>query len=130
VPEDTTRIARVDFSKGNAYISRRDLLSTICDDQRFAQLFATRGRPAEAPWRLALVTVMQFREGLSYRQAAEAVRARFDWKYAQVLELTSSGFGFSVLSGFERGWSRVLEAVVARCAHPRLQGARLSEGER
>jgi transposase len=63
-------------------------------------LFARRGRPAEAPWRLALVTVMQFAEGLSDRQAAEAVRARIDWKYALGLELTDPGFDFSVLSEF------------------------------
>ena len=30
------------------------------------------------PWRLALVAVMQFRENLADRQAAEAVRARID----------------------------------------------------
>src|SRR5581483_6179047 len=66
----------------------------------FAALFARRGRPAEAPWRLALVTVMQFAAGLSERQAAEAVRARIDWKYALGLELTDPGFDFSVLSAF------------------------------
>jgi transposase len=63
-------------------------------------LFAVRGRPAETPWRLALVTVMQFAEGLSDRQAVEAVRARIDWKYALGLELTDAGFDFSVLSEF------------------------------
>jgi transposase len=70
------------------------------DDACFAPLFARRGRPAEAPWRLALVTVMQLAEGLSDRQAAEAVRARIDWKYALGLELTDPGFDFSVLSEF------------------------------
>src|SRR4051812_3271188 len=43
---------------------------------------------------------MQFLEDLSDRQAAEAVRARIDWKYALSLELTDSGFDFSVLSEF------------------------------
>jgi transposase len=52
------------------------------------------------PWRLALVTIMQFRENLADRQAAEAVRARIDWKYLLGLELTDSGFDFSVLSEF------------------------------
>jgi len=42
----------------------------------FAALFPRRGQPAEAPWRLALVTVMQYMEDLSDRQAAEAVRER------------------------------------------------------
>ncbi|MDQ3180627.1 MAG: transposase, partial [Acidobacteriota bacterium] len=43
---------------------------------------------------------MQFIEGLSDRQAAEAVRARIDWKYALSLELTDTGFDFSILSEF------------------------------
>ena len=44
------------------------------EDDAFAPLFPSHGRPAEAPWRLALVSVLQFAEGLSDRQAAEAVR--------------------------------------------------------
>jgi IS5 family transposase len=47
-----------------------------------------------------LVTVLQFLEGLSDRQAAEAVRARIDWKYALSLELGDPGFDFSVLCEF------------------------------
>jgi len=50
--------------------------------------------------RLALVTVFQFLEHLSDRQAADAVRARIDWKYALGLELTDPGFHFSVLAEF------------------------------
>ncbi len=100
VPEATARVAHLAFPKGNVYTSMRDLLGPIYDDQSFAHVFSTRGRPAEAPWRLALITVMQFREGLSDRQAAEAVRARIDWKYALGLELTDPGFDFSVLSEF------------------------------
>src|SRR3954469_2309554 len=53
-----------------------------------------------SPWRLALVTVLQFLEQLSDRQAAEAVRSRIDWKYALGLELTDPGFHFSVLAEF------------------------------
>ena len=49
---------------------------------------------------------MQFSEGLSDRQAAEAVRARIDWKYALGLQLTDPGFDFSVLSEFR---SRLVE---------------------
>ena len=78
----------------------RDVLGTLYDDDAFADLFPTRGQPAEAPWRLALVTVLQFMEGLSDRQAAQAVRRCIDWKYALSLELTDPGFDFSVLSEF------------------------------
>jgi hypothetical protein len=66
----------------------RDVFGTISTDELFADLYPSHGQPAQAPWRLALVTVFQFQEGLSERQAAEAVRARIDWKYALSLELT------------------------------------------
>lgn len=66
----------------------------------FPPLFPHRGRPAEARGRLALVTIMQFAEGLSDRQAADAVRSRIDWKYTLALELTDPGFDASVLSEF------------------------------
>lgn len=87
VPEETARVARAAFAKGNAWMQMRDVLGAVYDDASFAALFAPQGRPAETPWRLALVTVMQFAEWLSDRQAAEAVRARIDWKYALGLEL-------------------------------------------
>ena len=100
VPETTARIARLAFRKGNVYMRMRDELGSIYQDGLFATLFPRRGQPAEAPWRLALVTVMQFAEGLSDRQAADAVRGRIDWKYALSLELDDPGFDFSVLSEF------------------------------
>jgi transposase len=64
----------------------------------FAALFSHTGRPAEAPAQLALITVMPWAEGLSDVQAADAVRARIDWKYALALDLTDPGFDASVLS--------------------------------
>jgi transposase len=78
----------------------RDVLGTIYTDEDFAELFPKEGQPAEAPWRLALVTVLQFVENLSDQQAAEAVRGRIDWKYLLGLELTDGGFDASVLSEF------------------------------
>lgn len=100
VPEETARVAKAAFPKGSLYIEVRDVLGTVYEDESFEELFEVRGRPAIAPWRLALVTVMQFAEGLSDRQAAQAVRARIYWKYALGLELTDPGFDFSVLSEF------------------------------
>jgi transposase len=99
-PPETMRVARAAFPKGNLYISMRDELGIAFCDADFAELFPRRGKAAFAPWRLALITVMQFLENLSDRQAAEAVRSRIDWKYALGLELTDSGFDYSVLSGF------------------------------
>lgn len=100
VPEETVRVARAAFPHGNVYLALRDELGVLFQDTDFVSLFSRRGQPAFPPWRLALVTVMQFLENLSDRQAAEAVRARIDWKYALGLELTDTGFDYSVLSGF------------------------------
>jgi transposase len=94
VPEETARVARAANPKGNVSMSMRDELGSIYEDQMFVALFPRRGQPAEAPWRLALVIVMQYMEGLSDRQAAEAVRERIDGKYALSLELTDPGFDF------------------------------------
>ena len=98
VHKETTRVAHAAFPKGNVYMKMRDQLGTLFEDEQFADLFPPQGQPAEAPWRLALVTVMQFAEGLSDRQAADAVRSRIDWKYALGLELNDAGFDYSVLS--------------------------------
>src|SRR3954453_19709504 len=100
VPEQTARIARAAFPKGSPYLTLRDRLGTIFEDGHFADLYPQQGQPACPPWRLALITLMQFREGLSDRQAAEAVRARIDWKYLLGLELSDPGFDFSVLCEF------------------------------
>ena len=47
-----------------------------------------------------MVSVLQFAENLTDRQAADAVRGRLDWKYCLGLELDDDGFDFSVLSEF------------------------------
>jgi transposase len=100
VPEMTALIARAAFRKGNLYMRLRDELGTLYTDEDFANLFPSRGQPGLPAWRLALVTVMQFLENLPDRQAANAVRARIDWKYALGLELSDPGFDYSVLSEF------------------------------
>lgn len=100
IPEQTSQIARAAFPKGNPYLRMRDALGPIYTNPDFAHLFPKQGQPAEAPAHLALVTIMQFAEGLSDPQAADAVRGRIDWKYALALELTDPGFDASVLSEF------------------------------
>lgn len=100
IPTETERVARAAFPKGTAATRLRDAFSAIYQDEDFGRLYPTRGQPGLPPWRLALVTVFQFSEQLSDRQAADAVRARIDWKYALGLELTDSGFHFSVLTEF------------------------------
>ncbi|SRR5258708_5349886 len=118
VPAETARVARAAYPKGNVYLQMRDVLGSIYTDEDFQDLFPKDGQPAEAPWRLALVTVMQFVENLSDQQAADAVRGRLDWKYLLGLELTDSGFDASVLSEFrarlidQRAEERLLEKML------------------
>jgi transposase len=100
IPAETARVARAAFPKGTVATRLRDEFSAVYQDEDFRDLYPTRGQPGLAPWRLALVTVLQFLEHLSDRQAADAVRARIDWKYALGLELTDPGFHFSVLTEF------------------------------
>lgn len=100
VPRSTVRVARAAFPKGNLYMKLRDEFGTLFADLDFAELYPERGQPAFAPWRLALITVMQFLENLSDRQASEAVRSRIDWKYVLSLNLTDPGFDHSVLCHF------------------------------
>lgn len=107
IPLKTQNIAKASFPNGNRYMILRDNLGTIFIDEQFRDLFALRGQPGIAPWRLALVTILQFGENLSDRQAAEAVRGRIDWKYLLGLPIDDPGFDYSVLSEF-RG--RLLEA--------------------
>jgi transposase len=82
VPTETVRVAQAAFSKGHRYLRLADELGALVTDTLFSGLFPTHGQPALAPWRLALVSILQFAEGLSDRQAADAVRSRIDWKCA------------------------------------------------
>src|SRR5579871_1957297 len=100
IPEETERVARAAFPKGSVAMQMRDLFGAFVSDRDLELAYLMRGRSVETPWRLALVTVLQFMEGLSDRQAADAVRGRIDWKYALGLELTDAGFDYSVLSEF------------------------------
>src|SRR5258707_5716972 len=107
VPAETARIAHAAFPKGSMAMTIRDELGCIYKDEQFMGLYAERGQPARSPWRLAIVCILQFTEGLSDRQAAEAVRGRIDWKYALGLALDDPGFDASILTEFRR---RLLEA--------------------
>ena len=130
VPEETARVARTAFPHGNLYLMMRDELGTLFTDDDFAAVFPTRGQPAEAPWRLALVTIMQYVEDVSDRQAAEALRGRIDGKYALSLELTDPGFDSTVLSEFRTrlvmgsAEQRLLDAILDRCRERKWLKAR------
>jgi transposase len=121
IPEEIARVAHAVFPRGNVFIQVRDTLGAVYTDEAFADLFPTHGQPALAPWRLALVTVFQFMEGMTDRQAADAVRDRLAWKYALSLELTDPGFDHTVLSEFRsrlvegNAEQRLLDLLLERC---------------
>lgn len=103
IPEETVRVARAVYRRGNPYLTLRDEMGVIFRDETFSALFASsRGRPAESPGHLALVTVIQYAENLSDRQAAEAVCSRIDLKYLLGLELADPGFDYTLLHEFRQ----------------------------
>ena len=102
IPETTRRLVQKSCPKGTAMTRLRDALGPVYQDEAFVELFPRRGRPAEAPWRLALVTVFQAMENLTDRQAAQMVALRMDWKYALSLAPEDEGFDYSVLSQFRQ----------------------------
>ena len=100
IPAETVRIAQAIFPQGNDVMRLRDELGPLSTEEQLADLFPANGHPAESPATLAWVLVLQFMEGLTDRQTADAVRSRIDWKYALGLELTDPGFDFSILCEF------------------------------
>jgi transposase len=121
IPEETKTVAKQAFPKGNIYLTLRDELGPLFEDDLFAELYPSLGQPAESPARLALITLMQYMENLPDRQAAEAVRSRIDWKYMLGLELSDPGFDYSVLSEFRTRLvageqsQLLLERLLERC---------------
>ena len=75
ISPETVRVACAALNEDNRYRKLRKEFGTVFNDQAFAALFPTRGQPVAAPWRLALVTILQFAQGLSDREAADAVRS-------------------------------------------------------
>ena len=100
IPAATIHLAKTVFVEGNIYMRLRDHFDTFYEDAEFVALYPNCGQPGYSPARLALISIMQFMEHLSDRQAAEAVKARSDWKYALGLPLADRGLDYSVLSEF------------------------------
>ena len=59
IPVETQRVARAAFPQSTLCLRIADGLGPIYEDEQFADLFPQRGQPAEAPGRLAWVTVLQ-----------------------------------------------------------------------
>lgn len=103
IPVETARVAWAASPKGTPAMRVRDLLQDLFVDDDFVGWFPVDGRRGVSPARLALVSVLQYAENLTDRQAARAVACRIDWKYALGMELTEpremSGDGRGA-----RGW--------------------------
>jgi len=100
VPAETKPVAEAVFRGRNRYIAAFDRMPQLFSDEQFDELYSRRGQPGFSPALLSIVTILQFCEGLSDRDAVDAVRSRIDWKYVLCLELEHPGFDNSVLSEF------------------------------
>jgi transposase len=100
IPSLTVRMARASNPRGTAAMWVRDRLDELFVDEGFADWFPVDGRRGLSPARLALVSVLQYGENLTDRQAAEAVRCRLEWKYCLGMDLDDAGFDYSALSEF------------------------------
>src|SRR3712207_8854826 len=69
IPAETVRVARAAFPRGTVVTRLRDEFRDLYRDEDFRDFYPRQGQPALAPWRLARVTVLQFLENLSDRQA-------------------------------------------------------------
>lgn len=121
-PDETSRVVMAIYAGRRAPLPvvARDELGELFADAEFAAAFASCGPEGWSPGRLALVSALQAVEGLTDRQAAEAVRDKLSWKYALGLALTDTGFDHTVLSQFRTRLTehdmerRVLDLMVAR----------------
>ncbi len=66
IPSETLRVANAASPPRSLFMKMRDELGALYQDELFAGLFPHNGQPALAPWRLALVTIMQFVEELAF----------------------------------------------------------------
>ena len=69
IPEMTVEVARAAFPKGNVVMKIRDELGPLFEDHEFSALYPKIGQPSVSPACLALVTILQFMENLTDREA-------------------------------------------------------------
>ena len=87
VPADTLRVAKAAFAKGNPYLTLQDELGPIFENADFTELFSEVGQSAIPAWRLASVTIIQFRlpkrrptSFSIYRPSKNALTEHGDWR--------------------------------------------------
>ena len=121
IPEETKRIAKKAFRKGNRYLTLRDELGSLLQSEGYAGLYSSQGQPGLSPLELNLLLVVEQMEGLSDRDVVEAVVSRIDLKYLLGKPLDYSGFDASVLSEFRqrliegKAESQLFEQILTIC---------------
>ena len=104
VPDDTAAVARAVFPQGTACLRLQDRLGPIFADEQFAELFPKNGKPAECPWRLALVTLLQFGEPVgSARRGCGPQPDRLEVSSSRPLKKASGSGQFVVHSALISG---------------------------
>lgn len=133
IPARTVAVARAAFPHETlamrVRVRVRDRLGEVFADEAFVEAFGHRGAPGLSPVVLSMVTVLQFTENLTDRQAAVMAVRAIDWKYAIGVELTDIGFDATVLSRFRtrlagHGMERVVfDRLLEVCRDQGLVGA-------
>lgn len=103
VPEDTARVIKALYkrkTRKNAYVVFADNFPIIFTQHDFESMYSRLGQHGVNPVVLALLTLVQFAEGLSDEEAMESLVSRMDLKYLLRLPLDHEGFDPSVLTEF------------------------------
>ncbi len=96
---DAGALCRHLVADGSVYAFLADHRQTLFPDELFADLFPSgRGRPSVPADVIATVMVLQALEGLSDRDAADALRTNIAWKVSAGLALDDEGINYSVLT--------------------------------
>jgi IS5 family transposase len=96
---DAAALCRHLVPEGSVYAFLADHRKALFPDELFSDLFPSgRGRPSVPADVIATVMVLQSLEGLSDRDAADALRTNIAWKVAAGLALDDEGINYSVLT--------------------------------
>lgn len=98
IPEDTFLAASALYGKGNIYLQLGDALELLVGEL----LPETTNASYRAHILPALLTIIQYVEGLTNDQVLEAVRTRLDLRYALHLPLNSPGMSLDTLCEFHQ----------------------------
>ena len=96
---DAAALCRHLVPEGSVHAFLADHRHELFPDEMFADLFtSTRGRPSVPAEVIATTMILQALEGLSDRQAADALRQNIAWKVAAGLAIDDVGIHYSVLT--------------------------------